>query len=103
MKRLRNFLLLECDSSGSVDLDTILIELLHFNDSPSSVPFSRISTNLILDTNVVSNFQWWKWACTDDKALANLEMTLTKGFFTFLHGVLPSWVWLILPWEDWHW
>ena len=41
----------------------ILVELGYISDNPRFIPFSRVGTNLVLNSNLVTDFQWWEVAC----------------------------------------
>ena len=36
------------------------MELSHLNDDASLVPLVRVGSDLILDSYIISDFQWWE-------------------------------------------
>ena len=52
----QEFPIADCDASGSVDFNDILIELPDLNNQASLVPLGRVVACLILDADMVANF-----------------------------------------------
>ena len=47
-------------SAGTVNAHDVLVELAHFSNCPGFVPLGRAGASLVLQTDMVANFQGWQ-------------------------------------------
>ena len=90
----------ECDTPGAINSYEILVELKHFNNSPGSLPTSGLGPYLVLDEDIISNFESWQTFCVLRPTLSSFYVAVPECIFSLPQGILPCRVWLVASRQD---
>ena len=89
------------ESSGTIYLDHILVELLNVHHSSSAFPALWVVPDKILDINMIPYLQGWQGASVFLPFFMLATVSLGQCFFPVSEGLRPGWMRAIT--SHWYW
>lgn len=96
----QKFSVAKSSPSRAIDPDNVLVELTHLKHNTCFIPFQWVRACLVLDADVVANFQWRGPLCVLSPVLGHSHMTVPECFLALCEGASPSGMGVVFPWQD---
>ena len=76
----QEFSVAEGHPAGAVHAHNVLVILADFNNNTCFVPLSGVIASLVLNTHVMTNFEWGKLACVFVPTFSELHVPVPESF-----------------------